>query len=144
MADGPILNQFNLVVTDMAATVAFYRRLGLTIPDTHPDWATHLTASLECLLDGLLSGRVEQRNAEYKLFHLADAAHRDHLRGGVAVVNAPPHGSPTLLGTIQAENNLVHGVTSVIDLMDLLSYHDMYWPRSGVALERREGITARG
>ena len=34
----PILNQFNLVVSDMEATVAFYRRLGLTIPDHDPAW----------------------------------------------------------------------------------------------------------
>ncbi len=27
----PVVNQFNLVVRDMAATVAFYRRLGLSI-----------------------------------------------------------------------------------------------------------------
>ena len=41
MTDGPVLNQFNLVVTDMTATVAFYRRLGLTIPETEPDWTSH-------------------------------------------------------------------------------------------------------
>ncbi len=34
----PILNQFNLVVSDMEATVAFYRRLGLTIPDVDGAW----------------------------------------------------------------------------------------------------------
>ncbi|HZT67388.1 MAG TPA: VOC family protein [Acidimicrobiales bacterium] len=37
----PILDQFNLVVTDMEATVAFYRRLGLSIPDTDPEWQPH-------------------------------------------------------------------------------------------------------
>jgi catechol 2,3-dioxygenase-like lactoylglutathione lyase family enzyme len=37
----PILNQFNLVVQDMEATLAFYRRLGLTIRDTDPAWAMH-------------------------------------------------------------------------------------------------------
>jgi len=41
MADKPVFNQFNLVVSDMAATVAFYRRLGLTIADTSPEWASH-------------------------------------------------------------------------------------------------------
>lgn len=47
MADEPILNQFNLVVTDMAATVAFYRRLGLTIPDAPPDWESrHRSAEM--------------------------------------------------------------------------------------------------
>jgi catechol 2,3-dioxygenase-like lactoylglutathione lyase family enzyme len=30
--------QFNLVVRDMAASVAFYRLLGLDIPDTDPEW----------------------------------------------------------------------------------------------------------
>ena len=41
MAAKPVLNQLNLVVTDMAATVAFYRRLGLTIPDTDQGWDSH-------------------------------------------------------------------------------------------------------
>lgn len=41
MAAGPVPNQFNLVVSDMGRTVAFYRRLGLTIPDTDPDWQDH-------------------------------------------------------------------------------------------------------
>lgn len=45
MTDEPVLHQFNLVVRDMAATVAFYRRLGLTIPDTEPQWeAQHRNA----------------------------------------------------------------------------------------------------
>jgi catechol 2,3-dioxygenase-like lactoylglutathione lyase family enzyme len=35
----PLLAQINLVVADMAASVAFYRRLGLTIDDTHR-WAS--------------------------------------------------------------------------------------------------------
>jgi hypothetical protein len=38
---GPVPDQFNLVVTDMDATVAFYRKLGLTIPDTDPQWQHH-------------------------------------------------------------------------------------------------------
>ena len=37
----PILNQFNLVVQDMEATLAFYRKLGLEIQDTDPAWAMH-------------------------------------------------------------------------------------------------------
>ncbi|MGH2585650.1 MAG: VOC family protein [Dehalococcoidia bacterium] len=37
----PVLNQFNLVVRNMEATVAFYQRLGLTIPDTDPEWRRH-------------------------------------------------------------------------------------------------------
>ncbi|MGO9911191.1 MAG: VOC family protein [Acidimicrobiales bacterium] len=45
-ADRPILNQFNLVVADMAASVAFYRRLGLDIPDTDLEWQSrHRTAN---------------------------------------------------------------------------------------------------
>lgn len=34
----PRLDQINLIVSDMDATVAFYRRLGLDIPDTEPQW----------------------------------------------------------------------------------------------------------
>lgn len=41
MPDGPVLDQVNLVVADMEATVAFYRRLGLTVEDTDPDWDPH-------------------------------------------------------------------------------------------------------
>ncbi len=41
MSDGPILDQINLVVSDMEATVAFYRRLGLDIPDTDPAFQSH-------------------------------------------------------------------------------------------------------
>jgi catechol 2,3-dioxygenase-like lactoylglutathione lyase family enzyme len=41
MTDPPILDQVNLVVSDMDATVAFYSRLGLTIPDTEPDFQPH-------------------------------------------------------------------------------------------------------
>lgn len=37
----PILDQINLVVADMEATVAFYRRLGLEIPDSGPDFQAH-------------------------------------------------------------------------------------------------------
>jgi catechol 2,3-dioxygenase-like lactoylglutathione lyase family enzyme len=37
----PVLNQVNLVVEDMDATLRFYRRLGLEIPDTDPAWARH-------------------------------------------------------------------------------------------------------
>lgn len=39
--DAPVLNQINLVVKDMAATTAFYRRLGLVIEDTVPEWERH-------------------------------------------------------------------------------------------------------
>jgi catechol 2,3-dioxygenase-like lactoylglutathione lyase family enzyme len=35
------LDQVNFVVTDMDASVAFYRKLGLTIPDTDPEWQRH-------------------------------------------------------------------------------------------------------
>src|SRR4029450_7797767 len=38
----PVLAQLNPVVADMAASVAFYRRLGLTIDDTHPWSAYHV------------------------------------------------------------------------------------------------------
>jgi catechol 2,3-dioxygenase-like lactoylglutathione lyase family enzyme len=42
----PILDQFNLVVADMAASVAFYRRLGIDIPDTEESWQSrHRTAN---------------------------------------------------------------------------------------------------
>lgn len=41
MNDSPIFDQLNLVVSDMEATVTFYRRLGLDIPDTDPAFQAH-------------------------------------------------------------------------------------------------------
>jgi limonene-1,2-epoxide hydrolase len=40
-ADRPVLDQINLVVSGMDAAVAFYRRLGLTIPDVDADFQAH-------------------------------------------------------------------------------------------------------
>jgi uncharacterized glyoxalase superfamily protein PhnB len=43
-----VLDQLNIVVRDMEAAVAFYRMLGLEIPDTLPEWqAHHRTAKLD-------------------------------------------------------------------------------------------------
>jgi uncharacterized glyoxalase superfamily protein PhnB len=39
MADQPVLNQLDLVVRDIEAALAFYRRVGLQIPD-HAVWRT--------------------------------------------------------------------------------------------------------
>jgi catechol 2,3-dioxygenase-like lactoylglutathione lyase family enzyme len=36
-----MFDQVNLVVSDMEATVAFYRRLGLTVPDTGESFQAH-------------------------------------------------------------------------------------------------------
>ncbi len=41
MGDVPRLDQINLIVSDMAASVAFYRRLGIPIQDTDPEWESH-------------------------------------------------------------------------------------------------------
>jgi catechol 2,3-dioxygenase-like lactoylglutathione lyase family enzyme len=45
MTDPPNLDLVNLVVSDMEATVAFYRRLGLSIPDTDAAFQTHHRAA---------------------------------------------------------------------------------------------------
>ncbi len=41
VTDGPVPTQINLVTKNMEAAVAFYRHLGLTIPDTVPDFQEH-------------------------------------------------------------------------------------------------------
>jgi catechol 2,3-dioxygenase-like lactoylglutathione lyase family enzyme len=41
MTEAPKLDQLNLVVSDMAASVTFYRRLGIVIEDTDPEWESH-------------------------------------------------------------------------------------------------------
>jgi len=37
----PVLDQVNVVVTDMPAAVDFYRRLGMEVQDTGPEWDGH-------------------------------------------------------------------------------------------------------
>jgi catechol 2,3-dioxygenase-like lactoylglutathione lyase family enzyme len=37
----PILDQINLVVGDMDASLAFYRRLGVDLPEYEPKWDAH-------------------------------------------------------------------------------------------------------
>jgi len=38
----PVLNQLNLVVADLAASVAFYRQVGLAVEEAgQPEWARH-------------------------------------------------------------------------------------------------------
>src|SRR5579862_7045440 len=37
----PVLDQINLVTRDMDASLAFYRRLGIDIPDRDPAWDLH-------------------------------------------------------------------------------------------------------
>ncbi len=41
MTEAPRLDQINLVVSDMAASVTFYRRLGVEIQDTALEWEPH-------------------------------------------------------------------------------------------------------
>ncbi len=48
----PRLDQFTLVVSDMTASVDFYRLLGLDIPDTLPEWqARHRSAATDDGID---------------------------------------------------------------------------------------------
>jgi catechol 2,3-dioxygenase-like lactoylglutathione lyase family enzyme len=50
--DRPVLDQINLVVRDMNASVEFYRRLGLDIPDRAPKWdSDHRSANTSGELD---------------------------------------------------------------------------------------------
>jgi uncharacterized glyoxalase superfamily protein PhnB len=39
--DPPVLDQLNLVVSDMEASVAFYRLLGVDVAQTAPQWQAH-------------------------------------------------------------------------------------------------------
>jgi catechol 2,3-dioxygenase-like lactoylglutathione lyase family enzyme len=45
--DGPVLNQLNLIAADLAATAAFYRLLGVAVPEPSGPWAAdHMTVAL--------------------------------------------------------------------------------------------------
>ena len=41
MPDRPVLDKVNVIVRDMPAMLAFYRLLGLDIPDFDPTWDEH-------------------------------------------------------------------------------------------------------
>jgi uncharacterized glyoxalase superfamily protein PhnB len=43
----PVLNQLNLVAGDIDAMVAFYRRLGVEIEETEPQWERHHQTAAE-------------------------------------------------------------------------------------------------
>jgi uncharacterized glyoxalase superfamily protein PhnB len=61
----PILDQINLVVNDMDASLAFYRRLGVDLPEYQPEWdAHHRSAKIGGGLDFDLDSAVfaSQRN----------------------------------------------------------------------------------
>ena len=45
MPDSPVPDHLTLVTKDVDATVAFYRRLGLTIPDSDADFEAHHRAA---------------------------------------------------------------------------------------------------
>lgn len=118
---GPRPDQFNVVVSDMEASVAFYRKLGLTIPDTDPEWQGHhrsveLGGGIHIDLDstefashwnqgwrggmGVLGFRVESREMVDEIYQaLVDAGHRgqqepyDALWGARYAVIEDPDGN---------------------------------------------------
>lgn len=105
MADRPILNQVNLVVSDMEATVGFYRRLGLTIPDVAAEWHNdHRTASmphgLELEFDSLPSvaawnqGWPADRRAPVIGFGVATRDAVDHRYAELTASGAPGQQPP--------------------------------------------------
>jgi catechol 2,3-dioxygenase-like lactoylglutathione lyase family enzyme len=62
----PELDQLNFVVADMEAMVAFYRRLGVEIPNNGPPWDRHhrsanVRAGLDLDLDSETFGQVWNR-----------------------------------------------------------------------------------
>ncbi|MFZ0668113.1 MAG: VOC family protein [Acidimicrobiales bacterium] len=120
----PVPDQFNLVVSDMAASVAFYRKLGLTIPDTDPEWQGHhrnakLGGGIDIDFDsvsfarhwnqgwqggmGVLSFKVEHRgrvDATYR--ELVESGYRGQQEPYDAFWGAGTPSSRTLTGTPSA------------------------------------------
>jgi len=97
----PVIDQFNLVVGDMAASVAFYRLVGFEIPDGDETWGAHhrsasVAGGIDLDLDstrfasqwdpgwrggmGVLGVKVESRQAVDDRYRaLTDAGHRSQL-----------------------------------------------------------------
>jgi predicted lactoylglutathione lyase len=75
MHDLPALNQLNVIVKDMAATVDFYRRLGVAIDADHDD--EHVEVKLP-------SGLLVEFDAESSVAAWDSGWHRS-TRGGVVI-----------------------------------------------------------
>src|SRR5438128_1214082 len=66
--DGPELNQLNLVVSDMAATLAFYRLLGLTIAETLPEWEHHHRNAVDETFGRIVAAGHRAQQSPYDAF----------------------------------------------------------------------------
>jgi predicted lactoylglutathione lyase len=51
MPCGPVLDQVNLVVSDMERSVAFYRLLGVELPDSGSEWDAHHRSASQAGID---------------------------------------------------------------------------------------------
>lgn len=65
----PVLNQLNIVVRDMQASVDFYRRLGLAVDPPPNEWAAHhvevhLPGDLTLELDSTASAKIWNSGAQ--------------------------------------------------------------------------------
>jgi uncharacterized glyoxalase superfamily protein PhnB len=65
----PVFNQVNLVVADMEATLAFYRRLGFTIDNPPSEWSAHhvevrVSDDMSIEFDSLASAQIWNAGAQ--------------------------------------------------------------------------------
>jgi predicted lactoylglutathione lyase len=65
----PIFNQVNLVVADMDATLAFYRRLGFSIEQSPDEWGSHhvevrISDDMSIELDSIGSASIWNQGAK--------------------------------------------------------------------------------
>ena len=65
----PVLNQLNIVVRDMEASVEFYRRLGLAVDPPPGEWAAHhvevkLPGDMTLELDSVASAKIWNTGAQ--------------------------------------------------------------------------------
>ncbi len=127
MADQPVFVQVNVVVRDMDATLAFYRKLGLVVPDGH-EWppgsgAQHIEVAFP-------SGvRLEFDNlAMAKLWH---AGWREH-----------GHGSKTVLGVSLASREAVderYAELTAAGYVGCQSPYDAFWGARYAIVEDPDG-----
>jgi catechol 2,3-dioxygenase-like lactoylglutathione lyase family enzyme len=102
--NAPDLRQLNLVVADMPASLDFYRRLGVAVPDGEDAAGPHVELSMP----GGLSLELDTGES-VGLWHAgfrADPAHATafRLRHALRLLDDP--GDPAVLGTI--EEHLAH------------------------------------
>jgi catechol 2,3-dioxygenase-like lactoylglutathione lyase family enzyme len=132
LAVKPTLDQINIVSGDPAASIAFYRRLGVDIPETgvwHTPSGIHHVNSTRQTIAG--EGSLELDSAAFAQCWNPAWRGRDDLRGRVVI--------GFRVATRAAVDDIFHDMTGA-GYRGLQEPHDAFWGARYAMLEDPDGI----